>query len=78
MAKQPGCNYEIRLRDLKRTRMADAKIEIEENLSSLSRQARHTELIGKADKKYLYNQIKKMVESEMKANEHLFLEECPK
>lgn len=31
-----------------------------------------------ADKKYVYNQIKQMVNCEMKANEHLFIEECSK
>lgn len=31
-----------------------------------------------ADKKYVYNQIKQMVSCEMKANEHLFIDECSK
>lgn len=36
------------------------------------------EMFEVADRKYLHNQIKIMVESEMKENEYLFQEKCLK
>jgi len=54
-------------------------VENENNFKSILREAQHKELIDVSDKKCLYNQIKRMVECGMKANEHLFKEEpCSK
>lgn len=51
----------------------------EDDFKSLQRHNLLEEMIDVADKKYLYNRIKEMVECEMKANEHLYVEEeCPK
>lgn len=50
----------------------------EGDFKSLIRHGWNKELIEVADKKCLHNRIKTMVECEMKANEHLFLEELPK
>ncbi|XP_025207836.1 golgin subfamily A member 6-like protein 6 [Melanaphis sacchari] len=79
LAKQPGCDYKIRLRDIERFRTERLKIQNENDFKSILREAQHKEMIDASDKKCLYNQIKRMVECGMKANEHLFKEEpCPK
>ncbi|CAH1730932.1 golgin subfamily A member 6-like protein 6 [Aphis gossypii] len=79
LAKQPGSNYKIRLRDIERFRTERSRVENENNFKNILREAQHKELIDVSDKKCLYNQIKRMVECGMKANEHLFKEEpCPK
>lgn len=54
------------------------RIQNENDFKSILREAQHKEMIDVADKKCLYNQIKRMVECGMKANEHLFIEEPPK
>jgi len=54
------------------------RIQNENDFKSILREAQHKEMIDMSDKKCLYNQIKRMVECGMKANEHLFIEECPK
>lgn len=78
MAKQPGSDYKIRLRNIERVRMETLRAKNEEDFKSLQRHNLLEEMIDVADKKYLYNRIKKMVECGMKANEHLFMdEECP-
>lgn len=47
-------------------------------LKSIGSYDRNIKMIDAADKKHLYKRIKRMVDNEMKANEHLFVEECPK
>lgn len=54
------------------------RIEKEEDLKTLIRHTQHIKMIEVTDKKRFYNLVKSMVECEMKANEHLFVEECPK
>ncbi|XP_022176736.1 golgin subfamily A member 6-like protein 6 isoform X2 [Myzus persicae] len=78
LAKQPGNDYKIRLRDIERMRTERLRIQNENDFKSILREAQHKEMIDVADKKCLYNQIKRMVECGMKANEHLFIEEPPK
>jgi len=51
------------------------RVKNENDFKSLMRYTQHNEMIQVADKKYLYNRIKKMVECGMKANEHLFTDE---
>jgi len=50
----------------------------EEDLKSSIRHNQHLKMIKVTDKKRFYNLVKSMVECEMKANEHLFVKECPK
>ncbi|XP_026821430.1 golgin subfamily A member 6-like protein 6 [Rhopalosiphum maidis] len=79
LAKQPGCDYKIRLRDVERFRTERLRIQSENDFKNILREAQHKEMIDVTDKKCLYNRIKRMVECGMKANEHLFKEEpCPK
>ncbi|XP_060857733.1 golgin subfamily A member 6-like protein 22 isoform X1 [Metopolophium dirhodum] len=78
LAKQPGNDYKIRLRDIERMRTERFRIQNENDFKNILREAQHKEMIDMSDKKCLYNQIKRMVECGMKANEHLFIEECPK
>jgi len=54
------------------------RVQNENDFKSMLREAQHKKLIEVSDKKCLYNQIKRMVECGMKANEHLFIEESPK
>ncbi|XP_050522163.1 trichohyalin-like isoform X2 [Daktulosphaira vitifoliae] len=74
LAKQPGSDYRIRLREMERNRIEKSRIQNEEDFKNLIRNAQHKKLIEVADRKCLYNQIKRMVECGMKANEHLFME----
>lgn len=78
MAKQPGSNYKIRIRDMERMRVENLRMKNVNDIKSLQKHARHIEMIVGADRKSLYNQIKRMVDDEMNANEHLFLDELPK
>lgn len=78
MAKQPGNDLKFRQHETERTRMERLRIKYEDDFKSLVRHARQKEMIDVADKKCLHNQIKRMVECEMKANEHLFVEDCAK
>lgn len=78
MAKQPGSNYKIRLRDIERVREVNFKLKNEEDNKNLNSQIQHIKMFMRLDKKIVCNKIKKMVESELKANEHLFLENRPK
>jgi len=50
----------------------------ENDFKILTRHKQHKEIIEIADKKYVYNRIKKLVDCGMKANEHLFIEELSK
>ncbi|XP_050441410.1 protein BCAP-like [Adelges cooleyi] len=77
VAKQPGCNYKIRLRDMERVKLETYRIKNEEEFKSLMRHHQHKEMIEAADRKSIYNQIKRMVDCGMKANEHLLVEPCP-
>lgn len=63
---------------MERMRLERYKIETENMFKSISRHAQHIEMIDVADKKCFYNRVKRMVDDEMKANDHLFVEECPK
>ncbi|KAL5236785.1 hypothetical protein ACI65C_004195 [Semiaphis heraclei] len=78
LAKQPGNDYKIRLHDIERMRTERLRVQNENDFKSMLREATHNEMIEVSDKKCLYNQIKRMVECGMKANEHLFIEESPK
>lgn len=79
MAKQSGIHHKIRIaKEGQRSRMDRLRIKNEEYAKNAIINAVHKELIDVADIKYLYNQIKQMVDCEMKAHEHLFIEECPK
>lgn len=80
MAKQPaGDSYKIRLaNDERRMRVEWLRIKNEGFTKNEIRQTAQNNIINKADTKYLYNQIKQMVDCEMKVNESLFIEECPK
>ncbi|VVC44044.1 Hypothetical protein CINCED_3A024612 [Cinara cedri] len=49
----------------------------EKYIKDLQIKAFRKEFINRTDRKFLYNKIKRMVEIEMKANEHLFVEERP-
>ncbi|CAI6375952.1 unnamed protein product [Macrosiphum euphorbiae] len=75
LAKQPGNDCKVRLRDIERMRTERFRIQNENDFKSILREAQHKEMIDMSDKKCLYNQIKRMVECGMKANEHLFIEE---
>lgn len=59
-------------------RIERLRIKNEDYAKCLIRNTVHKELIDVADTKYLYNHIKQLVDCEMKANENLILEECPK
>lgn len=61
---------------MERNRIEKARIQNEEDFKNLMRHAQNKELIEVADRKCLYNRIKRMVECGMKANEHLFTEQC--
>lgn len=63
---------------MERTRIEKLRMEYKDDFKSLIRHALLKELIDVADKKCLYNKIKRMVECEMKANEHLFEEDSAK
>lgn len=63
---------------MERVRTERLKIQNEDNFKSLIRHGQHKELMDVTDRKCLYNRIKGMVEREMKANEHLFVDEPPK
>lgn len=80
MAKQPAGNYhKIRLaKDDRRMRTEWLRIKNEDSIKNTIRQSVQNKCIDLADTKHLYNQIKRMVNCEMKANEHLFIEQCPK
>jgi len=63
---------------MERTRMESLRMKYEDDLKNLINHTVHKKMIDVADRKCLYNQIKNMVECGMKANEHLFLDECTK
>ncbi|VVC27655.1 Hypothetical protein CINCED_3A004236 [Cinara cedri] len=63
---------------MERVHIRKQRMKDEDDLKTSRRQAQHIEMIVGADRKFVYNQIKRMVEIEMKANEHLFLEDRPK
>lgn len=63
---------------MERMRVENLRMKNVDDLKSLQKHARHIEMIVGTDKKSLYNQIKRMVDNEMIANEHLFLDEPPK
>ncbi|XP_025422534.1 golgin subfamily A member 6-like protein 1 [Sipha flava] len=77
IAKQPGSDYKIRIRDKERIRLQNHKMQIENLLQGIHNHDLSIEMINVADKKHLYNRIKGMVDEEMKTNEHLFVEERP-
>jgi len=58
--------------------MERLRVKYEDDFKNLIKHTVHKKMIDVADRKCLYNQIKNMVECRMKANEHLFLDECTK
>lgn len=78
LTKPPGSNYKIRIHDMERMRLVRYKMKTDDNFQSTSRYAQQIQMIDVADKKCVYNRIKRMVDNEMKANEHLFVEVRPK
>jgi hypothetical protein len=63
---------------MERMRLERHQMGTEDHFKSIKRHTQHIQMIDMADKKCVYNLIKKMVDDEMKANEHLFIEDCPK
>lgn len=51
---------------------------VEDDSKSITRHAQNKEMIEVADKKCLYNRIKRMVECGLEANEHLLSDIPPK
>lgn len=49
----------------------------EKDSKRLIKQYQLCKMVDKTDKKRFYNRVKSMVECEMKANEHLFVDKCP-
>lgn len=49
----------------------------EKDSKSLIKYYQLCKMVDKTDKKRFYNRVKSMVECEMKANEHLFVDKCP-
>lgn len=49
----------------------------EKDRKSLIKQYQLCKMVDKTDKKRFYNRVKSMVECEMKANEHLFVDKYP-
>uniref|UniRef100_A0A2S2QYS1 Uncharacterized protein n=1 Tax=Sipha flava TaxID=143950 RepID=A0A2S2QYS1_9HEMI len=78
LAKKPISDYKFRIRDMERMRLERHQMGTEDHFKSIKRHTQHIQMIDMADKKCVYNLIKKMVDDEMKANEHLFIEDCPK
>ncbi|XP_050431290.1 calponin homology domain-containing protein DDB_G0272472-like [Adelges cooleyi] len=71
VGKKPD-NYKIPNRDMERRRMQRSRIRTGDDFECLIQQK---QLLETADKKSVYNRIRKLVECEMKANEHLFTEQ---
>lgn len=60
-----------------RIREEQLQIKNKGDLKSLNLHTQRMKMVEVTDKKRFYNQVKSMVEREMKANEHLFVEKCP-
>lgn len=63
---------------MERVRKERFRMKQEDDFKSCIKHVVHKELIDVSDRKYFYNQVKRMVECGMKANEHLFLEKSTK